>query len=125
MEGYGAKVGATGIIWGFATGMLAICIPLVSITKSGAILPLVTLLGASGSTVAVWRSSRKHSATTVELLDHVKALNKRIETLEAICASEGFEFSENSQQLEPHSFTRSQTPGKHAKLDAPKGETHR
>ena len=55
--GIGFKIGTTAIIWGFATGMLAICIPLVSMTDSGIILPLAVILGAAGSTVVVWLSS--------------------------------------------------------------------
>jgi hypothetical protein len=55
--GIGIKIGTTAIIWGFATGMLAICIPLVSMTESGIILPLAVILGATGSTVVVWLSS--------------------------------------------------------------------
>jgi hypothetical protein len=99
-EGLGAKVGATAIIWGFATGMLAICIPLVSITKSGVVLPLATILGASGSTLAVWRSSKQKSETMFELADSVKVLNERIETLETIYANEGFELPQTQKQLE-------------------------
>jgi hypothetical protein len=41
----GGKIGATAIIWGLATGMLAICIPLVSMTKSGVILPMEEVFG--------------------------------------------------------------------------------
>jgi hypothetical protein len=55
--GMGGKIGATAIIWGLATGMLAICIPLVSMTKSGVILPMAVILGATASTLAVWLSS--------------------------------------------------------------------
>jgi hypothetical protein len=35
------RVAATSKIWSFATGMLALCIPLSSVTKSGAILLLL------------------------------------------------------------------------------------
>ena len=31
-EKNGIKVGTTAIIWGFATGMMAICIPLVAMS---------------------------------------------------------------------------------------------
>ena len=55
--GKGSKIGATAIIWGFATGMLAICIPLVSMTESGIILPMAVILGATASSVVVWLSS--------------------------------------------------------------------
>ncbi|MEL7035816.1 MAG: hypothetical protein AAFO04_09400 [Cyanobacteria bacterium J06592_8] len=53
----GFKIGSTAIIWGFSTGMLAICIPLVSMTESGVILPLAVVIGATISTVVVWLSS--------------------------------------------------------------------
>ena len=55
----GFKIGTTAIIWGFSTGMLAICIPLVSMTKSGVILPLAVILGATVSTVVVWGFERR------------------------------------------------------------------
>ncbi len=55
--GVGFKIGTTAIIWGFGTGMLAICIPLVSMTGSGIILPLAVILGAAVSTIVVWLSS--------------------------------------------------------------------
>jgi ABC-type enterobactin transport system permease subunit len=57
----GFKIGSTAIIWGFSTGMLAICIPLVSMTESGVILPLAVIVGATISTVFVWLSSSKPS----------------------------------------------------------------
>lgn len=57
LSGIGGKIATTAIIWGFATGMLAICIPLVSITQSGIILPLAVILGTTASTVVVWLSS--------------------------------------------------------------------
>ena len=42
------KVRATTAIWGCAVGMLGICIPLVAITNSGIILPLLVIIGAAG-----------------------------------------------------------------------------
>ena len=50
-------IGITAIIWGFATGMLAICIPLVSMTESGIFLPLAVILVAGIGTIVVWFSS--------------------------------------------------------------------
>ncbi len=43
-----SKVRATAAIWGCATSMLGLCIPLVAISKSGVILPLesASLAGA-------------------------------------------------------------------------------
>lgn len=55
----GAKVGATAIIWSLATGIMAICIPLVKISQSGIILPVTVMVGVSISTVAIWLSSNE------------------------------------------------------------------
>ena len=55
----GAKVGATAIIWSLATGIMAICIPLVKISQSGVILPLAVIVGVSISTVAIWLSGNR------------------------------------------------------------------
>jgi hypothetical protein len=59
--GMGGKIGATAIIWGLATGMLAICIPLVSMTKSGVILPMAVILSRWKSLDlmrCLWHASR-------------------------------------------------------------------
>lgn len=88
--GKGSKIGATAIIWGFATGMLAICIPLVSITKSGFILPLVVVLGASGSTAVVWLSSGESTRKISELTDSIRALEQRVINLETIGNTDEF-----------------------------------
>ncbi len=55
-EGKAAKIATTIVIWVAAAGMLAICIPLVSITKSGVILPVSVVVGVTISTVAIWWS---------------------------------------------------------------------
>ena len=55
----GAKFGATAIIWSLATGIMAICIPLVKISQSGIILPVTVMVGVSISTVAIWLSSNE------------------------------------------------------------------
>lgn len=57
MEGQGAKIGSTAIIWSLATGMLAISIPIVKMTNSGIILPVAVVIGVSLSTVAIWMSN--------------------------------------------------------------------
>jgi hypothetical protein len=54
--GYGAKIAAIAIIWAFGTGMLAICIPLVSKIENAIILPLAVIFGVSGCTVVIWRT---------------------------------------------------------------------
>ena len=57
MEGQGAKIGSTAIIWSLATGMMAISIPLVKMTQTGIILPLAVIVGVSLSTIAIWFSN--------------------------------------------------------------------
>jgi hypothetical protein len=52
---YGAKIAVIAIIWGFGTAMLAICIPLVKITQSGIILPIILIVGICLSTITVWK----------------------------------------------------------------------
>ena len=58
-SGIGFKIGTTAIIWGFATGMLAICIPIISMTNSGIILPLAIIVATAISTIVVWLSSER------------------------------------------------------------------
>ena len=62
----GFKIGSTAIIWGFSTGMLAICIPLISMTESGIILPLAVIIGATISTAVVWLSSSQQSSKVLD-----------------------------------------------------------
>ena len=57
MEGQGAKIGSTAIIWSLATGMMAISIPIVKMTNSGIILPVAVVVGVSLSTIAIWLST--------------------------------------------------------------------
>lgn len=57
MEGQGAKIGSTAIVWSLATGMMAISIPIVKMTSTGIILPLAVVVGVSLSTIAIWLSS--------------------------------------------------------------------
>ncbi len=92
------KVGATAIIWAFATGMMAICIPLVAISRSGIILPLAVILGASTSTVAIWRSGNQK---TLELSNNFqKQIEQRVRDLETICSSEDLDATKKFKQLE-------------------------
>jgi len=85
------KVVATALIWGFTTGMLAICIPLAAVTESGAILPLAVILGASGSTVTIWQSAREDRRKKRQVANQLEALNQRIELLENARSSETVE----------------------------------
>ena len=79
------RVDATFIIWGCATGMMAICIPLVSVSKSGFILPLAVILGASVSTVSVWRSDKQKS---LKYSHNLQQIEQRVRDLETICSSD-------------------------------------
>jgi hypothetical protein len=81
------KVRATAAIWGCAVGMLGICIPLVAITKSGVLLPLLVMLGAGGGTAAVWFAPDKRQQEELQLNQTVKALEERVINLETIYTS--------------------------------------
>ena len=96
-EKNGTKIATTAIIWGFATGIMAICIPLVAISRSGIILPLAVILGASTSTVTVWRDGHQK---VVELSNNLQKIEQRIRNLETICSSEDFDFNHKLDQLD-------------------------
>ena len=76
----GAKVGATAIIWSLATGIMAICIPLVKISESGVILPLAVIIGLSISTVAIWLSGNQK---IIESANKFQDIENRIKELES------------------------------------------
>lgn len=94
------RVAATSKIWVLATGMLAICIPLSAVTKSGAILPLAVISGAAVGTVAVWRSSDNQSKNNPLLTNSVKELEQRVANLEIICSSQELDLQNKIKQLE-------------------------
>ncbi|MEO0488177.1 MAG: hypothetical protein AAF215_10555 [Cyanobacteria bacterium P01_A01_bin.123] len=81
------KVQATGTIWGCAIGMLGVCIPLVAITNSGLILPLLVILSAVGGTVAVWLAPDKRQRGEAHLAQTIKVLEARVMNLETIYVS--------------------------------------
>ncbi len=81
------KVRATETIWSFAIGMFGICIPLVAITESGVILPLLVALGAGGGTAAVWLAPDKRQQEEVDLVQTMKVLEERVINLETIYVS--------------------------------------
>ncbi len=78
------KVEATSAIWLCALGMFGACIPLVAITESGIILPLMVILGAGGGTAAVWFAPDKRQPKEAHLTQNVKALEERMMNLETI-----------------------------------------
>jgi len=81
------KVRATAAIWGCAIGMLGVCIPLVTITNSGIVLPVLVILGASGGTAAVWLAPDQRQQAETRLIRTVKGLEERVINLEAICTN--------------------------------------
>jgi len=83
-KGIGFKLAATAIIWGFSTGMLGICIPLVSVTDSGFILPLAVIIGASFTTAVVWLSFSRVSSNSIDLSNSIEALKEQESNLETI-----------------------------------------
>lgn len=95
------RVASTSRIWGFATAMLVICIPLVAITgRSGAILPLAVIAGAAIGTVAVWHGSNNQSKTSPLLTNSIKDLEQRMANIEIICSSQELDFQSKIKQLE-------------------------
>ena len=87
------RVRATAAIWGISIGMLGICIPLVAITNSGLVLPVLVIAGASLSTAAVWLASDSPKPGKAQKLTQtVTGLEERIKNIEAICSSVDWEF---------------------------------
>ena len=99
-EGQVSKVFATAIIWAFATGMLGICVPLVRWTDSGVLLPLIAMLGASGSTLMVWRPPQRRSQQLPEQMANFQTLEQRVKNLETICSSPEFDLQKALKQIE-------------------------
>lgn len=94
------RVAATSRIWGLAVGMLAICIPLSAVTRSGPILPLAAITGAAVGTVAVWRSDDKKSKSNSLPQQKVELLEQRIANLETIVSRDDFDLLMKIKQLE-------------------------
>lgn len=92
------QVVATGLIWGFATGMLALCIPLVSLTQGSLILPLGVITGAIVGTVAIWRQGSRSSAADSNLS---RNLEERVANLEVILGKDEVDLQNRLKQLEP------------------------
>lgn len=89
----------TYAIWGFATGMFTLCIPLAALTRGAAIIPAAVALGAGVGTVAVWRSD-PHSKHRLEAEQNVRSLEERIANLEAIASHTELEIQYPFKQLE-------------------------
>jgi len=94
------RVTTTSRIWGIATGMLAICIPLAIVTNGGSILPLAVISAAAVGTVAVWRSSDHQPRNSPLLTNNIKELEQRIANLEIICSSQELDLQKKIKQLQ-------------------------
>ena len=105
--GYGAKIATTAIIWGFATGMMAICIPIIRMTKSSVALPITVVLGTTVSTVAVWLSGGQQTQKIDELINKCRVIEERLTDLETICNTQEFESRKKFEELEPKDRHRS------------------
>ncbi len=94
------RVTATSKIWGITVGILAVCIPLSATTRSGPLLPLAAIAGATVGTVAVWRSDDQKSRTNYLQPQQLQKLEQRIENLETIVSSYDFDVQRKIKQLE-------------------------
>jgi hypothetical protein len=104
------RVAATSKIWGTTVGILALCIPLSVVTRSGAILPLAAIGGAAAGTVAVWRSDEKKSQPNALQQQKIELLETRIANLETIISSNDFELHMKIQQLEAGNSSQQTLP---------------
>lgn len=80
------RVGVTKTIWGCATGMLGICIPLVGITEN-TLIPCVVVVSAALGTAAVWMGKGVGQANVAQptvTQEQLKALEERLANVEAI-----------------------------------------
>ncbi|UFP92729.1 hypothetical protein [Gloeobacter morelensis] len=98
------RVKATSTIWGCATGMLAICIPLVSIAGDGPalLLPLAVAVGAAVATAFVWKSQPIVGGAEISLpaVLRLRQLEERIANLETIALSGEEALKARYRQLE-------------------------
>lgn len=92
------RTATTSKIWSYATGMLALCIPLSAVTRSGAILPLAVVTGATISTTVIWKSDKKSQNL---LQPHqLQQIEERLANLETIAASDPLQLQSQLQQLD-------------------------
>ena len=73
-----ARPDAIGQVWGTAIGMLAVCIPLCVLLKSGAI-PIIVIVGAVLVSMHIWQTESRQTADADE---EAEALRTRIAELE-------------------------------------------
>ena len=99
-EGKGYILAATIMIWSFATGMMAICIPLVKITESGVILPLAVILATTVSTITIWNSSSQKTHKIEILTDNIQVIERKVRDAETFYSHEELDSNRNLKQLD-------------------------
>ncbi|MBW4478377.1 MAG: hypothetical protein KME54_16325 [Tolypothrix brevis GSE-NOS-MK-07-07A] len=92
------RVSATTKIWGLTVAILAICVPLSAVTRSGAIIPLAAIGGAAIGTVAVWRSDKKYQNQVLSP-QQVELLEQRIADLETIVSGDDYDLRMKMKRL--------------------------
>ncbi|MBW4559800.1 MAG: hypothetical protein KME32_01370 [Mojavia pulchra JT2-VF2] len=105
-----ARVAATSQIWGITVGIIALCIPLSAVTRSGFILPLAAIGGAAAGTAAVWRSDEKKSRIEFLQQQKIELLEQRIANLETIVSSDDFDLHMKINKLEAKDSTKPTLP---------------
>lgn len=85
------RVKVTTAIWGCATGMLGISIPMVGLTRS-VVVPICVVAGASLATVAIWLAKGVKSPNQLGSSgiteEQFKALEERLANVEVISSFE-------------------------------------
>ncbi|MBE9168448.1 hypothetical protein IQ238_13305 [Pleurocapsales cyanobacterium LEGE 06147] len=99
------RLNVTSKIWAYATGMLAICIPLSAATDSGVILPITVISGATIGTASVWKFSNQESTSKSQTSNKFKELEGRIADLETIIASGDLNWQQSIDSTANSSFT--------------------
>lgn len=89
MTGEDLRSKTTGKIWGCATGMLGICIPLADVSHSGVMLPIFVLMAAAAGTIAVWMRGgtvvvNSRGGADADSQKRIQELEERLASLEAI-----------------------------------------
>jgi hypothetical protein len=94
------RVSATTKIWGLTVAILAICVPLSAVTRSGAIIPLAAIGGAAIGTVAVWQKDEKKYQNQALSPQQVELLEERIADLETIVSGDDFDLRMKIKRLQ-------------------------
>ncbi len=92
------RLKATSKIWSLGVAMLAICIPLSAVTRSGPLLPLAVVVGTSVGTASIWKESTEELTSDAQKSEKIKQLEARIADLETIITSEAINWRHS---LEP------------------------